>query len=520
MKERDKEINKGLKSLVKSSVIVLMAFILSKIFGYLYRIIIARYFGPEGYGLFSLSIVIVGWFVAISSLGFVEGMVRYISFYRGKNELDKIKYIYRFSSRILFVSTLITALILFFTSNFISVSIFHNPDLSFYVKIFSIMLPFWVFSTYFLSIMRAFEKVKEVSFIESILQSFSKLLFLVFFIFLGFKTNAIIFSFFLGILIMFLLAYFYCKIKLPKIFLNYKLDAETKRETSKNFFSYSWPVLFFGIISSIFYWVDSLSIGFFKSATEVGLYNAVIPIALLFNIAPEIFLQLFFPMITRKYSLNDLDFIKETSKQIGKWVFMINLPLFILMIFFPGMIINILFGQKYLIAANSLRFLVFGALFASVFIISNNLISMIGKSKIIFYDIIIATLINIILNIILIPQPVIFGMDNSLGINGASIATTISIIIFNTLFLIQARHYTTIVPTKLDNFKIFFAALISFVLLILLKNITVITIFSFILLTIFFLLSYILLLFLFKAFDEKDIMIFETFKRKIKSYKS
>ena len=73
---KKEEISKGLKLIAQSSVFVFMAFMFSKIFGYLYRIVIARHFGPEVYGLFSLSIVIVGWFVAISWLGFVEGILR------------------------------------------------------------------------------------------------------------------------------------------------------------------------------------------------------------------------------------------------------------------------------------------------------------------------------------------------------------------------------------------------------------------------------------------------------------
>ena len=142
-----------------------------------------------------------------------------------------------------------------------------------------------------------------------------------------------------------------------------------------------------------------------------------------------------------------------------------------------------------------------------------------GKSRIILYDLLIVSTLDVILNLILVPAKSIFGVNNSLGINGASIATATSIIIFNTLFLIQAKYYTTIVPIKIDSFKIFFAALSSSLVLITLRNIVPVTLLSFILLTMSFLLMYILFLFLFKAFDKNDLMIFETFKKKINSYR-
>lgn len=517
-KTKNIEINKGLKMLVKSSIIIFIAIIFSKIFSYSYRIITARYFGPEIYGLFSISIAIVGVFVAISSLGFSEGIVRYLSFYRGRNEKNKIRFIFQFSSKILIISVTIVSLILFFSSNFISVSFFHNPGLIPFLKIFSLMLPFWAFSLYFLSVMRSFEKIKGVAFIEKILQNSSKLIFLVLFIFIGLEANAVIFSFFIGIFLMFLASFFYSKIKIPELFLKYDLSDKSKKSISRKFFSYSGPMLLFGIISTIFYWMDSITIGFFKSAVEVGLYNSVIPIALLLSLAPEIFLQLLFPLITKKYSLKHFKFISEISKQIGKWIFMINLPVFLLMIFFPGVIINILFGSEYLVAINSLRFLIIGSLVSSVFIISNNLVSMIGKSRIIFYDVAIASILNLILNIILVPQPTIFGIDNVLGINGAAIATTISVLFLNFLFVVQARHYTSIVPLKRKVLRVFLAAIISFIVLVLLRRIIEINTLSMIFLTTIFLIIYITLLFLFKGFDKNDIMIFYTIKKKIKLF--
>ena len=64
MNKKDaKEVNQGLKILAKSSIIVFIGIFLSKILIYIYRIIIARNFGPEVYGLFSLAIIIMGWFL-------------------------------------------------------------------------------------------------------------------------------------------------------------------------------------------------------------------------------------------------------------------------------------------------------------------------------------------------------------------------------------------------------------------------------------------------------------------------
>ena len=77
-------IDKSLKLIAKSSIIILCGIFISKLLTYIYRIIIARTFGPEIYGVFSLILMIVGILTPIINLGLNEGLLRFISLSRGK----------------------------------------------------------------------------------------------------------------------------------------------------------------------------------------------------------------------------------------------------------------------------------------------------------------------------------------------------------------------------------------------------------------------------------------------------
>ena len=503
---QEESVNQGLKLLAKSSVIVFVGLFLSKIFTYIYRIIIARYFGPEVYGLFSLAIMIMGLFIVIFSFGFIEGIVRFIPLYRGKKEFKKIRYLLKLSIIVLFFSSLTAAIILFFSAEFISLNIFHNSDLIIFLKIFSFLIPLLVYGNFFLSVLRGFEKIAWHSFIFNILQNLIKLIVIIFLIFLGIKSNAIIFSHFAGILIVSIFSFLVCKYKLPELFVKDKFNKKIKFKINKEFILYSLPVMFTSIFSLIFSWIDSFSIGYFMGALEVGFYNAAIPIVLLMTFVPELFKQLFFPLITREFSSKKLDVVKELSQQVGKWIFIFNLPLFLLVFIFPGAIINILFGAEYLVAENALRILSVGFFVSSLIYISTNLVSMVGKSKIILINVVVTSIINIILNFILVPI---------YGINGAAISTTIVWILLSGLLLVEAKHYTSIIPIRRKMLKIFFVSLIPLVLLLLIKQFVVIKLVSLILLGGFFFLSYLFLIFITNCFDKNDFMILRTFKRKI-----
>lgn len=506
MKPNNEELDRGLKLIAKSSMIVFIGVVISKIFTYLYRVVVARYFGPEIYGLFSLALIILNFFIAFSFLGLSEGIVRYISFYRGKKENNKIKYLFRISVKILLVSSVLFSLLLFFTAKFISINIFHDYGLIIFLKVFSIAIPIFVFFGVFISVMRAFEKISWYSFHINILQNMARFIMLVFLIFIGIKANSVSLSYFIAAFITLVSSYLVCRYKIPQIFLRYNLKKESRKKIASEVLSYSWPIMFLSVITSIFYWIDSFIIGYFKNALEVGLYNAAVPIVSILGIVSDLFMQLFFPLITREYSKKNFVLIRELSKQVGKWIFTITLPIFILMVLFPGAIINLLFGQDYLSAQLSLRILSIGAIFSILFVLLNSLLSMIGKSKLILTNIALMSIFNISLNIALVPR---------YGLIGAAIATMLSGITLNLILLVQVNYYLSIIPLKRKMLKISLVSIIPTILLVLIKQFVPVNIFSLIILGILFFLFYSFTILITGCLDRNDFFILTSLKNKI-----
>ena len=267
-------------------------------------------------------------------------------------------------------------------------------------------------------------------------------------------------------------------------------------------------MMFLGLVTSIFSWVDSFSIGYLKTAADVGLYNAAVSLSSFLLIAPVLFLQLFLPIITKEYSKKNFNVIKNLSKQLGKWIFLFNLPLLIIMLFFPGAVINLLFGSEYIQAENALRFLSLGLFFSSLSQISENLLSMIGKSKKTLFNLIIATIINLLLNFLLIPR---------YGIDGAAISTMISYFIWGGLSIFTAKYYTSITPIKKETIKISLVAAVSAIGLVYIRNKIVLTTFNIFLTGIGFVIIYFGLIFLTHSLDRNDLVVISAIKKKIKT---
>ncbi|MDP4039120.1 MAG: flippase [Candidatus Pacearchaeota archaeon] len=512
------EIDKSLSILASSAVIVLIGMILSKIFSYIYRIMIARVYGPEVYGLFLLASSIIGLLIFFVLLGFDSGIVRFIPIYLAEKKIKNIRFLVNLGFYSSIILGVIFGAILFLSSTIISISIFHNSALIFFLKIFSILVPIMALTNYSLAIINGYEKIKLFSFIENIWRSGMNVLFLVFLILLGIGANSVPLSFLLaGIstLIISVIAVYKYTLHSSKENLD-KLEINEKRKARKEFIHFSIPLLFFNIISVLMGWIDSLFIGYFKTATEVGVYNSAVPIALLLYIAPQLFTKLFLPMVSREYGRRKIEVIKQLTQQVGKWILLINLPIFLVLFLFPENFINLLFGAEFTSAGTALRILIINALFLSVCRVSNRLLTMAGKTKTILIDIIIAVIVNIILNTILIPMPFVFGIENSSGINGAAIATTIASILIGALFLIQANKTLSILPLRRKMLNIILAGIIAAIFTIIISKFIKLGVLGLIMTAIFLGLSYLVLIFLFKGLDKNDFFILRKFMRKFK----
>ncbi len=500
MKKTDSEsFSNPMRLLAQSSIIVFIGIALSKLLTYLYRVIIARELGPEIYGLFSLALVVSSFFVMAASLGLPDGALRYLSFYRGKNQPKKSCYLFRGAFSVLLISSIIAAALLYFTAEIISTSLFHNQGLTSFLKVFGIFLPFSIIGGFFLSSLLAFGHVGWNALINNFLQNFVKVIVLVGLLFFGLQQSAVIASYVAGIFVICVAAFFAVRHLTPMLLQKSGLKLKAKRAVLNEVFAYSWPIVFLAALYTLFNWTDSAVIGYFMTARDVGVYNAAFTLISLFGIAPELFRQFFFPYIVKEYSKKNNSVIQQMSQQVGKWIYVVNLPLFLFMAAFPEAVINILFGSEYLTAADILRILAVGGLLASFNTLLTNLLSMQGKSRIILINTIGISVLDLILNIILVPN---------YGLYGAAGSTTFSLALLGLIMLFQVRNSTGILPFRRKMWRVTLAAVIPALGLIVIKNLFVPSLIVLALAGIAFLSIYAFFIFAFGSLDpyDKDIL--------------
>jgi len=183
----------------------------------------------------------------------------------------------------------------------------------------------------------------------------------------------------------------------------------------------SWPLILSGLAISVGMRIDQIMLKSFVSAEELGFYAVGVRLAELFSFFPMIISQSIYPKIVR------IDFETQKGKLqklIGYVFYFIGgIALFVTLI--ASFTINTLYGSEFGASSTVLQILIWTIPITYLGIITNRVLTIKGFQKIIFIKQFSLTLLNIFLNLYLIPR---------YGIVGAACATLIADIFVN-LFL-------------------------------------------------------------------------------------
>jgi len=194
-------------------------------------------------------------------------------------------------------------------------------------------------------------------------------------------------------------------------------------ELVKILLSFSIPLMLSGIVSFIMTWTDTLMLGHFKGSVSAGIYNAAAPLARFIPVFLMAFTVIYSPIATSFYARGKMKELNEFYTSITKWVLLLTFPLFLLLVTVPSLVLTMLFGGEYSTASIPLVILSIGYLFHTVVGPNGLTLVSIGKPNQEMFGNIIGAVLNIVINMVLIPQ---------YGMTGAATATAVSYITANT----------------------------------------------------------------------------------------
>ncbi len=417
--------NKTVKQTIfKNTLWITLGIGVSKVSKLVLIIYVARILGATEYGKFTFALAFISLFVVFSDLGLSSIITREFS-----REKEKEKEFFSILS-LKIVLSLGTLILISIGSFFIT----SDPNIR---KIIWILAGFSLIGNFSESIYAFFRARQRMEY-----QSWGTVLegLIVagvgFFIIFNFPTVInLSYGYLLSVLISlaFILTLFCFKV--------FPLRISWRIEVWKKFLRMSWPLALASLFGAFYVYIDSVMMGYLGQITETGWYNAAYRLVISTTIPMGIIVMNFYPVLSKLF--------KESKKELQRvWnyqmelMIILALPLMIGGIVLAPQIINFVYGADFtpsILAFQILILMVVLAFLSSPF--SQVLIAS-NQQKKFFWITISGAVINIILNLILIPK---------FSLYGAAVATVITYLLILFLFFLFASKFTPIRPFNFKN---------------------------------------------------------------------
>lgn len=378
--------------------------------------IIARNYGPYLFGQLTFAQTLATIFIVFADFGFDILLTNDIASDRANAKHYFQKY---FTLKIIFTSLAMVGMWIFALINSL------NSQTVILVFIFSLYMVFTALTNFIFAFFKGFEKLSYETRISLIVNG-SLLISVSILIFFQTEILYIAIVFLLTRIIGFWFGFKYSSHVLKNI--SFKLILPKFGEDRNKILIYGFHLIF----SYLFFQLDTILLAILKGDYEIGIYQSVFKVIMIFLVIPEIFINTLLPVLSRLNSVNPNQW-SIVAHLMNKILVSTVIPISIFLFVFAERIIDLIYGlTNYADAVIVLR------IFAFILLVRFNLetfalmLTTSNKQKIRMYVVILASILNLTLNSFLIPM---------YGVSGAAVVSLITNLFVGTIYIYINRKF-------------------------------------------------------------------------------
>jgi len=375
-------------------------------------VIVARYLGPQRYGVLNYALSFVTIFAFLSSFGIDNILIRDLIKYKEKKEeiLNTT-----------FIIKLIGGGVVIIFSTLFSILLKNDTYTTILIFIYSLHLIFSslsVIDSYFQSIIKY-----KYSFWAQLSSTTAVSILKLILVYMGLGTGwfllALVFEIAFSSFVLF------------KIFINKgnHIKLSFNFDLAKKMLMDSWPFILTSAFYLIYTKIDQIMIGKMMNTEALGIYSAGVKLAEIWYFIPAIICGVLFPAIVNAKTVHD-NLYKERIKKIFLFILGISFSIALFEFIFAKYLILILFGSAYMGAIIILKVYTWSGVLVSMIMVLQQYLTIENKTKTIMISSFFGAITNIILNLIFIQKYGIIGSAFATIFSYTSIPLIILIINF------------------------------------------------------------------------------------------
>lgn len=424
----------SIKDLTQKSFSVLIIRSFGVLLLFSFTLFITNFYSAENVGRYDFvrsTLMVLG---GLCLMGTNQSIIYYSGLLNARKSIESIRIIYFKMLKIIFtLSLFILVLFLTFFNKKIINDIFINEESYSLILKTILTLAFFTLTMLNIDTIRALKKTIMSEMYRSLFRYLPVFIFAIILL----QTNNEIFlieAYLLGFLLLSLFSSIMVYRLLKKLD---KPNDKSETFTVKEIFKTSSPMALSAIAYFIMQSIDIIILSIYEGFDQIAYYSVSVKLAMVTTLALMSVNIVIAPRIAEIFENQNMKELQQLVKHSTRIIFLMSVCVLSIFFFFSEEILS-LFGHDYIIAKNALLFLLVAQFFNAISGPGAIYLNMTRRQKTLNKILVFGLIINISLNFYLIPTE---------GINGAAMATLISLIIWNTI--------TTIIIYSKDKIKIF-----------------------------------------------------------------
>jgi O-antigen/teichoic acid export membrane protein len=424
------ESHRDLASLARGWLLSLLGLGASGVFGLAFGIVIARGLGASGAGVFFTSVAVFTIGAVAAQFGATTGLIRSVARFRALGEVDSIRPTLAAAVLPVVLTGVVFGAALFVFAHDIATAIFDGNAATTaerYLRVFAPFLPLAVVCSALLGATRGFGTMIPLVAIEHIGKGLLRPVLALAVLGAGLGSVALALAWAVPHALGFLAA-------IGALVLVMRRSAPPKRRTyvptaglTSDFWRFTAPRGAAGILQIALAWLDTILVAALASPHEAGIYKAAISYVNQGSFANQAIVFVIGPLLSGLLAQRLHDRAQSVYHTATWWLSALSWPIYLTFAVFAPLLMRV-FGSEFVSGSTALVILALPMLLAMAAGPVNVVLVMAGKGSWNLYNVAIALLTNVVMNVVLIPP---------FGITGAAVAWAVTILVSNVAALLE-----------------------------------------------------------------------------------
>jgi len=324
---------------VRGSAVALILKVVGAGLTFLLSVVIARFFGADGSGVYSIALTVLTIATVFGRLGMDNTLVRFVAGGAATANWASVKGAYRAAMVISLVASVGTSVLLFLTAPFLAERLFHKPELAPSVRWMALAVTPTVVCTLLSSMLQGLRRVFASTVLSAVAGSGFALLAL-WLIGPEFGPVGATWAYAIGSVLSAAAAWWWWHRVTPML---KRVRGEFDRRT---LLQSGLPLLWATSMSMAMNWIATFALGVWGTTADVGIFNAASRVTLLISFVLIAVNIISAPKFAALYEAGELDVLASLARSSTRLMILLAAPLVIVFLVVPRAIMGI-FGPEF-----------------------------------------------------------------------------------------------------------------------------------------------------------------------------